>query len=172
MRHQLYFGLFAIGGFANDFYKLIEIGKRDDVAFQRLGATLGLFQLETCATHNHFATVFDVAIDGIFQRQCLRPAVVDGEHIDAERCFELCMLVEVIDDHLGHRIALELDDHASVFIRFIAHGGDFRKDFFVRQFRHPANERGAIHIIRNFRDDDLLFAPAHFLHAEAATHFH
>jgi hypothetical protein len=41
------------------------------------------------------------------------------------------VLVEIVDDHLGQRVALDFDDDAGVFVRFVAHGGDVRDDLFV-----------------------------------------
>ena len=56
----------------------------------------------------------------------------------------------------GLRVALQLDDHARVFVRLIANRGDVGQHFFVDQIGDALDQRRAIHVVGNLRDDDLL----------------
>ena len=160
---QLDFGLLAVAGLADDADEFIQIGQRDEVAFQRFGALLGLAQLEAGAANDDFAAMLDVAIDQLLEAEGLGPAVIDGQGVDGETAFQRGMLVEIIDDNLGDGVALDLDDHARVFIRFIAHGGDVGDDFLVDQLGDALDQDGAVDVVGNLGDDDLLAAALEFL---------
>ena len=56
-------GLLAVGGFADDADEFVQVGQRDEVAFERLGALLGLAQFKAGAADDDLAAVLDVAID-------------------------------------------------------------------------------------------------------------
>ena len=73
---------------------------------------------------------------------------------------------------LGMRVALQLDDNARVLIRFVADRGDVGEHLLVHERRDSLDERGAIHVVGNFRDDDLLAIALEFLDARLAAHFH
>ena len=169
-RHQFHLGFIAVGGFADNLDELIKIRERDDITFQRLSAALSLLQFVTRAPHDDFTAVHDVAINGFLERQCLGLAVINGEHIDAEGGGQLRVLVEVIDDHLRDRIALELDNDTGVFIGFIADSRDLGEDLFIGQLSDAFHECGAVDVVGDLGDDNLLFAVAHFLYAESAAH--
>ena len=68
--------------------------ERDDITFQRLSAALSLLQFVTRAP-TRLPAVLDVAIDGFLERQCLRLAVINGEHVDAEGGGQLRVLVKL-----------------------------------------------------------------------------
>ena len=169
-RHQFHLGFIAVGGFADNLDELIKIRERDDITFQRLSSALSLLQFVTRAPHDDFAAVLDIAIDGFLKRECLGLAVINGEHIDAEGGGQLRVLVEVIDDHLRDRIALELDNDTGVFIGFIADSRDLGENLFIGQLSDALYECGAVDVVGNLGDDNLLFAVAHFLHAESTSH--
>ena len=67
-------------------------------------------------------------------------------------------LIEIVDDHLGDGVALDLDDDARVFVGLVAHRGDVGDDLFVHQFGDALDQHRAIDVVRNFRDDDLFAA--------------
>ena len=73
-------------------------------------ARLGLPQLELGAAPDHLAPELDEVVDDVDQRQHARAAAHDRQHDDAERRLQLRVLVEVVQDHLRHFAALQLDD--------------------------------------------------------------
>ena len=113
--------------------------------------------------------MLNVGIDHLFEVHRLRATVVDRQRVDAERRGQLRELVQLVDDHLGHGVALEFDDNARVFVRLIAHGGDVSDRFFIGQRRDLLDQRGAVDHVRNLRDDDLLAVALHLLDADATA---
>jgi len=77
--------------------------------------------------------MIDVARDDVFEIENLRTSVIDRQRVHAERRFERRELVKIVDDDLRNRVALQLNDHAGIFIRLIAHCGDVGNYFFVHQ---------------------------------------
>ena len=168
-RQQLDPGLVAVVRVSDDADELVEVGQRAEVALERLGAGLGLGQLEARAAQDDFAAMLNVGIDHLLDVHRLGPAVVDRQRVDAERRGQLRELVQLVDDHLGHGVALELDDNARVFVRLVAHGGDVGDRFFIGQRRDFLDQRGAVDHVRNLRDDNLLAVALHLLDADAAA---
>src|SRR5207253_1810653 len=76
------------------------------------------------------------------------------------------------NDDFRVRIALQLDDHACIFIRLVANGADFCQHFFVHQRRDAFDEGGAIDVVWNFSDDNLFPAAFELLAPGLAAHFH
>src|SRR4029077_1351991 len=54
----------------------------------------------------------------------------------------------------------------------IADVTDIGQHLFVHQLRDALDQRGAVHAVRNFRDDDLLAAAFEFFDAGLTAHFH
>ena len=67
---------------------------------------------------------------------------------------------------------LIFDDHARVLVRLVAHGGDVGDDFFVHQVGNPLHQHGAVHVIGDLGDDNLLAAAFELLEADLAAHLH
>src|SRR5205807_9583841 len=86
--------------------------------------------------------------------------MINGQGINCETRFQRGVLVQVVDDNLGDRITFEFDDDAVVFIGFIPHRGDVGDDFFVYQVGNALDQHGAIDVVRDLRNDNLL--PATF----------
>ena len=103
---QLDPGFLAVVRVADDTDELVEVGQGAEVALERLGAGLGLGQFEARAAQDDFAAMLNVGIDHLFEVHRLRPAVVDRQRVDAERRGQLREFVQLVDDHLGHGVAL------------------------------------------------------------------
>ena len=84
------------------------------------------------------------------------------------------MFVQLVDNDLGHRVALELNHDAhAVAIRFIAQIADAFDLFVVDQLGDLFDQPLLIHHVGNFADDDLLFAGAlDRLGERLAAHLH
>src|ERR1017187_2015333 len=159
-REQLDPGFLARLAAADDFDEIVEVRQRDKITVEQFGAFLGLLQLEPRPAQHDLAAVLDVAIDEFLQSERLGPAVVNRQHVDGKARFQRGLLVKIVDDDLGDGVTLEFNDHARVFIRFIANGRDVgeARRFFVHQFGHALDEHRAVDVVRNFRDDDLFLA--------------
>ena len=91
--------------------------------------------------------------------------LIDRQHVDAEGRLERGVLVEIVDDDLRIAVALQFDDHAGVFVGFIANIADALEDLLVHELGDALDQLGAIHAKRNLRDDDLLAAALDFFSA-------
>src|SRR6266566_4655488 len=171
-REQLDSGLVAIGRSANDADEFVEVGERDEITFEGFGAFFGFAQFEAGPSQYHFAAMLDVSGVGFLERKQFWPAVIDRQHDDRERAFHRGVLVEIVDDDLGIGVALELDYHACVFVRFVADRGDLAQNFLIHQIGDALDQRRAVHVERDLGDDDLFFATFDFFNARFAPHFH
>src|SRR5699024_7259649 len=89
---------------------LIEGVERLDQSAQDVGALLGLVQQVLSTPDDHLDLVRDVVAYQLVEPQRARHAVDDGQHVGAEGGLQLGVLVEVVEDHLGHGVTLERDD--------------------------------------------------------------
>ena len=78
-------------------------------ALEDVQARLALAQLVLRAAHDHVALVVDVVLDDRQQAERARHAVDQGDHVHAEGRLQLGVLVELVEDDLRDRVALELD---------------------------------------------------------------
>ena len=78
---------------------------------------------------------------------------------------------ELIQDHVGRRVALQLDDdpHA-VAVALVAEVRDALDPLFPHQFGDPFDQGGLVHLIGNLGDDDHLTFLADRLDARLAAH--
>ena len=99
-REQFHSRFVAIGRSADDADEFIEVRERDEITFERFGALFGLAQLESRAAQDDFAAMLDVDCVSVLEREQLRPAVIDRQHVDGERDLQRGVLVEIVDDDL------------------------------------------------------------------------
>ena len=90
----------------------VERVERLDQTAQDVGALVGLAQPVGGAPHDDVELMVDVVPDQLVQPQRAGHAVDDRQHVGAEAGLQLGVLVEVVQHHLGHGVALELDDDA------------------------------------------------------------
>ena len=102
---------------ADELDDLVDVVEGDLQPEQDVLAGPGLLQLEAGAPGDHVAPVGDEALQHLLQGEDARLAAVDGEQDDAEGGLQRGVLVEVVQDHLGHRVALQLDDDAHALAR-------------------------------------------------------
>ena len=158
-REQFHACFFAVGRAANDADELIQIRERDEITFERFGAVFGFAQLVARPAQDDLAAMFDVSRVRFLERKQFRPAVVDREHRSREGTLHLSVLVEIVDDDLGIAVALQFNDDARVLIRLVANRADIPDHLLVHELRDPFDEGGAVHVVGNFRDHDLLAVP-------------
>ena len=121
----------------------------------------GFAQIVGGAPGHHFFAVIEKAFQCFFEIEQLGLAVDDGQHIHAKRVLQLGMLVQLIDDDLGHGIALEFDDDAhALTVRFVAQVADAFDLFLVDQRGDLLDQPFLVDLVGYFADDNLLFARA------------
>ena len=90
----------------------VERVERLDQTAQDVRPLVGLAQPVGGAPDDHVELVLDVVADHLVQAQRARHPVDDRQHVGAEAGLQLGVLVEVVQHHLGHRVALDLHDDA------------------------------------------------------------
>ena len=96
----------AVRGSTNDSDELIQVGQRNQIAFQRFGPFFGLAQLKTGAAKNDFSPVLDIRLVSNFEWQQFWPAVIDRQHVHGEGRFHRGVLVEIVNYDFRISVAL------------------------------------------------------------------
>src|SRR6185503_20539937 len=79
------------------------------------------------------------------------------DHVDAEGVLQLRLLVQVVEDDLGHFAALELDHHAHAgLVAFVLDVADALELLLVDELGDALEQRLLVHLIGNLVDDDRL----------------
>ena len=128
-----------------------------------MGAGLGLVEAELGAPGDDITAVVDVALEEFLDVHLLRPLLVEGEQDDTEGGFEGGLLVKLVDDDLGLLAALQLDDDAGVFVGLVAQVADAVDLLLAHELGDAEHERGAVHVVGDLGDDDLLAAALELL---------
>jgi len=168
--HQAGLGLLPILGGADDPHEVVKIVEGDLVAFQEVGAVLGLAEAELRAARDDLAAVLDVALDELLDVHLLGPLLVEGQQDDAEGRFECGLLEELVDDNLGLFAPLELDDDAGVLVGLVAEVADATDLLVSHQVGNPGDEGGAVDVVGDLGDDDLFAAALELLGVRLAPH--
>ena len=115
--------------------------ERDLVAEQDVLALAGLVEEEGGAAADDVDAVVDEGVDGRGERELLGLIVVHGQEDHREALLHLGVLVELVEDDLMLRAALELDDDAhAVAVGLVAHVGDVVDDLFVDELGDALDE--------------------------------
>ena len=112
--------------------------------------------------------MLDVAVDELLEAERLGPAVIDGQRIDGETVSSAVCLYRLLMTTFGNGVPLDLDHDAGVLVGLVAHRGDVGDDLFIDQVGDALDQHGAVHVVGNFRDDDLLAAALELLDAHLA----
>src|SRR5262249_23641383 len=119
----------------------VEVVERDLQALEDVIPGFRLPQLELGATPYHFAPELDEAPDELEQVQDFRPSADDGEHDDAEGRLQRRVLVEVVENHLRHLAALQLDHDAhALAIGLVPQIRDAFDDLVAHQLRNALDQ--------------------------------
>ena len=147
-------GLGVLAG-ADDADDLVQIGDGDQQAFQDVGPLLGLVELEARPPDDDFLLVRDVVAQDVAKRQRLGDTVGQGEHVHAEGGLHGRVLVELVEHHLGHGLALQLDDYAHArTVGLVAQVGDLGDGLVAHQLGHLLDQLGLVHLIGDLGDYD------------------
>ena len=150
---------------------LVDVGDRDGETDQDVGAVARLAEPELGAPGDHDLAERDERGQHVLEVHHQRTAAVERHHVGAERGLQRREAVELVQHHVGHGLALELDHHAiAVAVGFVAQLGDAFDLLLAHQFGHPLDHRGLVHLVRNFRDDDRFAFLADRLDLDLAAH--
>src|SRR5262249_41786505 len=135
----------------------VEMIEGDLQALEDVVPRLGLLQIELGAPPHDFPAEVHEALDHLEQIHDLRPPADDGEHDDAEAHLQLRVLVEVVENHLGHFAPPQLDDdpHA-LAVRLVTQIRDALDLLVAHELRDAFDQLRLVDLIRDFGDDDRL----------------
>jgi hypothetical protein len=143
-----------VGGGADEGDDGVEVVERDLEALEDVQALLRLAQLEDRAPGDDFLAMLDEDQQRVAQREQLRPAADDRQHVDAERVLQLAHLEELVLHDLGNGVALELDDDAhAVAIRLVAQVRDALEALLGHQLGDALDEARLVHLVGQLADD-------------------
>ena len=91
---------------------LIDIGDGDGEADQHMGAIARLAQQELDAPADHLLAEIGEGADHILEVELLGPAADQRHDVGAEGRLQRREAVELVQHHISHGVALQLDDHA------------------------------------------------------------
>ena len=103
-----------------------------------------------------------------------RLAVDQRHHVDAEGVLQLRLLVQVVQHHLGHFAALELDHHAHAgLVALVLDVADALDLLLVDELGDALEQRLLVHLVRDLVDDDrLALAAVDVLEVALGAHHH
>jgi hypothetical protein len=135
-----------------------------------VSALASLGEIVNRAPCDNLAPVADERLQHFLQREQLRLAVLQGDHVDAEHRLHRRLRVEVVQDDVRRLTALELDDDAhAVLVGLIAQLGNAFDFLCAHQIRDALQQARLVHLVRQLGDDDRLPIPAQILERGAGA---
>ena len=138
-----------------------------------MGTRSRLLELVGRAPGDHLLAEVDERRDDVLERQLLRAAAPQRQHVDAEAGLQRRVAVELVEHHLRHRAPLELDDDAhAVAVRFVAEVGDPLDAALVHEAGDALDHPRLVYLVGNLGDDDRFAVLTGLLDRRAAAHDH
>jgi hypothetical protein len=129
----------------------------DAQALEDVSPLLGLVQIEPGAPQNHLAPVLEEILQNLLHVEEHRPVADHGHHVHAERGLELGILVQGVDDDVGDRTLLHVQDDADALaVGLVAQVGHVVDLVLVDQLGDLLHQGRLVHRKRNLADDDGL----------------
>jgi hypothetical protein len=158
---------------ADDVDGFVDVGDGDGQADQHVAAVARLVQFEPRAPDHHLFAEFDEGRQHLAQAHLQRAAAVQGQHVDAEAALQGGEAVELVEDHVAGRVALQLhDDAEAVAVALVADVGDALDALFAHQVGDVLDQAGLVHLVGDRADDDGVAARAHLLDGRLAAGDH
>ena len=168
-------GIGVLGG-ADEGDDLVQHVQGLEIPLQDVVALLGLALQVRGAAGDHVELVVHPVADEGVQAQCARHAVDQGQHVGAEGLLQLGVLVQVVQHHLRHGVALQ-DQHealAGAAGGLVAHVGNALDLAVAHGLADGDDETIRIDLVRQFGDHQAhaavdLLGVDHGAHGDEAT---
>ncbi len=115
--HQADLGICLCGRIANNANDLVDIGQRQQQAFDGMLAAASLGQQKLRPTTDHRDPMPNELFQYLFEVQLARFAVDQRQKDKRERLLQRRELVQLIQDHFGIGITFDLDDQPNRFLQ-------------------------------------------------------
>src|SRR4029077_14431269 len=113
---------------------LVEIVQRGEIALEDVRPLLRLAQLELRAPRDDDALEVEIVANELEEREGPWHALDEGDSVVAESRLQAAVLVELVENDLGDRLALQLDlDPHARLVRVVGEVGDLGEDLVVRE---------------------------------------
>src|SRR5215217_2417048 len=135
---------------------LVEVLQRDEQAFEDVRPRPGSPELVARPARHYLELVGYVVPQGLPIGKRPRHAVDECNQVHPEALLHLGVLVEVVEDDLGHGLALQFDHYAhAVPVRLVAQVGDVLELAVLDQLGDLLQEVALVDLVRDLRDHDL-----------------
>ena len=160
-----------IGRGADEADHLVDIGDRDGEADLDMRVVARLGQQIFGPPRDDFLAEVEERAQHVGQRQHLRPAAVQRDHVGAETRLQGGEAPELIEHHVCDRVALDLDDDAhAVAIGLVAQVGDALDALLANEFRDALDQRRLVDLIGDLVDDQRLAILAQLFDRDLGAH--
>ena len=136
-----------------------------------MGPVAGLGQQMLGAAAHHLLAEVGERGDHIAQVELLGPPAVERQHVGAEGRLQIGVAIELVEHHLSHGVALQLDDdpHA-VAVRFVPDVRDTFDTLFTNEIGNTLDQHPLVHLVGNGGDDERVAILANLLHVDLGAH--
>ena len=164
----------GVGRSADERDDFVEVVEGGEVALEDVRALLRLAKLVLRAPRDDHALEVEVVPDELEQRERSRDAVDERDGVVAEGRLQRSVLVELVEDDLRDRLALQLDlDAHPRLVRVVGQVGDLGENLVVRELGDLLDDAGVaalLHPVRKLGDDDRGLAAAQLLDVRPRAH--
>ena len=161
----------CIGRAADETHDFVDIGDGDGEPHLEMGRVARLVELELGAPGYDFLAEVDEGGEKIPERQRLGPAAVERNHIGREGRLQRGEAPELVQDHIGHGVALQLDhDPHAIAVGFVAQIRDALDLLLANELGDPLEQNRLVHLIGDLGDDQGLALLADLLDLDLRAH--
>ena len=170
--HEPGAGIFDGGRRANERDDIIECIKCLEVSAQDVGTLFCLAEAVARTALQDFDLMGDPVSDELLEGQGARHPIDEREHVRAEIVLELGVLVQLVQDDLGNRVTLQVDDepHAGAGRGVIADIGDSGEFSLTDELGDAQEQIVWVDLVREFGDDQNLPAAGVLINRDDGAH--
>ncbi len=137
---------------------LVDVGERDEQAFEYVRAFLRLRKQVSGPPSHHLEAMLEEALEHLFQVQRARPPVHQRDHHHVEAFLQLRVLEELIDHDLFVRVPAKVYDKPRAFpVALVTYVGYVRQLAALDQIRYLLQQSVPVELIRDLGHDNGLF---------------
>ena len=146
---------FALFDQGND---LVDVVDRNLVALVNMHLRQRFIQIELGAAGDDLLLELDVVTEDVFEREDLRHAVFEREHVDREGALQLGEPIELVENDLRVGIAAVIDDDAHARLSaLVADIGDSLNALFIDKVGDGLDQHRLVDHVGDLGEDDAVF---------------
>ena len=136
---------------------LVDVVTGDDESFQDVGTLLGLLEVELGAADHHLVAVLQEVMQQFLEVQQHGTSVNQTHIINAERRLQLGHLIQLVEEHVGVEVLLDIDDDAhTVAVALVVDIGNALDLLLLNQAGNVLDEILLVDVIGNLVNDNAL----------------